>query len=258
MKYDLTQSRDSKPACWIVRPRRRRMIAGLLALSLACVTPLAVAQTGGSAAASAFFQALEQNDAKTVRTWLLRGMDPNRETADKVPAIVFAASHKAYSAVLALLESPETDINRTNPRGENALMMASFHGEAQIVQALIKKGAEVNKTDWAPLHYAATGGHAEIAKLLLDNHAYVDAQSPNKTTPLMMAARHKNVTLAKLLVEEGADPTQRNEAGLTVADYFQRYGETVHAAWFRERAAEFERKYGTVEKPKVSSPAPSQ
>ncbi len=202
----------------------------------------------------ALFEALKQDNPTEVRALLARGVDPNLGKVETAPAIVFAATHKSYGALNALLESPNTNVDLTNGKDENALMLASFHGELATVKALIARGAEVNKTDWTPLHYAATAGQLEIARILVENHAYIDAVSPNKTTPLMMAARHKNPTLARFLIEEGADPTQRNEQGLSVADYFDRHGETADANWFRARAKEFEAKYGTIQAPKISVP----
>ena len=83
----------------------------------------------------------------------------------------------------------------------------------------MERGADVNKTGWAPLHYAATGGHVAVMRLLLENHAYIDAESPNGTTPLMMAARYGSESSVKLLLEEGADPTLKNEQGLTALDF---------------------------------------
>lgn len=228
---------------------------------LSASTPaLVLAQANSLASTTAFITALEQDNDKDVRTWLVRGIDPNLMTADQTPALVLAASKKAYRAVLALLETGETDVNRANVRGETALMLACLHGELAVAKRLLAKGAEVNKPDWTPLHYAASGGHLEIVKLLIDeHHAYVDAQSPNRTTPLMMAARHRNPAMARLLVEEGADPTQRNEAGLTVADYFKRYGALEQAQWFADRARDYEARYGTVDKPRTSeAPKPSE
>jgi uncharacterized protein len=79
----------------------------------------------------------------------------------------------------------------------------------------------VNKTGWTPLHYAATGGHVEIIQILLDEYAYIDAESPNKSTPLMMAAKYGTPAAVKLLLESGADPTLRNELGLSAIDFAQ-------------------------------------
>ena len=55
--------------------------------------------------------------------------------------------------------------------------------------------------------------------LLLEEGAYIDAASPNGTTPLMMAVRYGQGDVARLLVEEGADATLKNELGLTALDF---------------------------------------
>ena len=54
---------------------------------------------------------------------------------------------------------------------------------------------------------------------LLDHSAYIDAESPNGTTPLMMAARYGSPEAVKLLIQEGADPTLFNQLGLTAKDF---------------------------------------
>ena len=61
-----------------------------------------------------------------------------------------------------------------------------------------------------------------MVRLLLENHAYIDAESPNKTTPLMMAAHYGNPGVVKLLLEEGADPLLKNQLGLSAIDFAQR------------------------------------
>lgn len=202
----------------------------------------------------AFFTAVIRDSAGDIRTLLLRGADPNTIDPKRGPALVLAAANRSQAALKALLESPETNVDITNDKDETALMQASLIGDLPTVQLLLAKDAEVNKTGWTPLHYAATGGHIDIVKLLLEHSAYIDAQSPNHTTPLMMAARQRHVTLARYLVEQGADPTQRNEAGLSATDYLMRHGETDLAQWMQAKAAEFESRYGTISAPKPARP----
>jgi hypothetical protein len=105
--------------------------------------------------------------------------------------------------------------------------MASLKGHQSLVRQLIERGAQVNKPGWTPLHYAASNGNPqslEIARLLLEHHAYIDAASPNGTTPLMMAAHYGLPALVDLLLEEGADPLLRNQQGLTAIDFARRAG----------------------------------
>ena len=101
-----------------------------------------------------------------------------------------------------------------------------------MAQVLVQREADVNKPGWTPLHYAASAGspqHAVIISLLLENHAYIDATSPNGTTPLMMAAPYGSIEAVQLLLEEGADPTLKNQLGLTAADFALRVSRTESA-----------------------------
>jgi ankyrin repeat protein len=57
-----------------------------------------------------------------------------------------------------------------------------------------------------------------MMRLLIENDAYVDAESPNGTTPLMMAAYYSSPNAVKLMLEEGADPLLKNQDGQTALD----------------------------------------
>ena len=119
-----------------------------------------------------------------------------------------------------------------NRDDESPLMMAALKGNVDAVKALIARDADVNKEGWAPLHYAASGvkaEHVRIIALLLENHAYIDAASPNGTTPLMMAAQYGSNDAVQLLLSEGADPTLKNQLGLTAVDFAMRVSRTESA-----------------------------
>ena len=55
--------------------------------------------------------------------------------------------------------------------------------------------------------------------MLLEESAYIDAESPNGTTPLMMAARYGNGKAVQLLINEGADLHLKNHLGLSAIDF---------------------------------------
>lgn len=213
----------------------------------ACLAALIVAAVASGVAhadpSTELFKAIRLDDPTAVRTVLLRGADPNLRDASGTPALVHAAAERAFNVVRALIALRQTDVDATNARGENALMLAALHGDLPTVKALLERGAEPNKPDWTPLHYAAAGGHSDVVRLLLENSAFIDAESPNRSTPLMMAVRQKQPTVARLLVEEGADPTLRSESGWTAAEYAKHHGEADLAKWLRDRAAEYARKY---------------
>jgi ankyrin repeat protein len=118
-----------------------------------------------------------------------------------------------------LINAPKVNVEVRNLRDESPLMLAALDGHLAMAEALIEKGADVNKPGWAPLHYAATKGHLSMIELLLENDAYIDAESPNKSTPLMMAAMYGTGAAVKALLVAGADPELKNEQGLSAIDF---------------------------------------
>jgi ankyrin repeat protein len=55
-----------------------------------------------------------------------------------------------------------------------------------------------------PLHAASAAGHLEIARVLLEHHADVNARAINQETPLHIASRMGNAGMVRLLLEYGA------------------------------------------------------
>lgn len=231
-----------------------RLLAGLAGVLVSLVAlaqgPKASPERDARAQAD-FWQAVQRDDPDRVQIQLLRGVDTNARHPEFGPAIVVAARERSWRTLKLLAGIVGTRVDAPNRLGETAMMLAALHGHLDSVRLLRGLGAEVNRTGWTPLHYAATNGHVEVVRYLLDEHAYIDAQSPNRTTPLMMAARHKHPDVVRLLVDAGADPTPRNEGGIDAAGYLQRQGEVELAAWVRERAAEYARRYGTLERPRT-------
>ena len=201
-----------------------------------------------------FFESITRDDAAQVRLLMLRGISPNSPDPNHGPAVVYAARNKAFLALKALIDYPGVNVNATNPANETALMYLAMHGDLDLADALIRKGAIVNKPDWSPLHYAAMNGQLKMIEFLLERSAYIDAASDNGTTPMMMAARSGKIDAVKMLVEQGADPSQRNKAGLTAADYLRQLDAKQDADWLDGKAAAFVKRYGTEEQP-VKAPS---
>jgi hypothetical protein len=169
-----------------------------------------------------FFQFIKQDEAAQVRALLNRGFDPNTSDPAGNPGLMLAIKESAFKVAHVLLNHPQIKVEVRNAADENPLMLAALKGERELCQLMIRKGADVNKPGWAPLHYAATSGHLEVMQLLLDENAYIDAASPNNTTPLMMAAHYGTVAAVKLLLDAGADPMLKNDLGLTAIDFAHR------------------------------------
>jgi len=202
----------------------RRRWLGVLVLGpvLAACMPLARAGAWDD-----FFQAIELDDERTVADLLRRGFDPNARDAHRQPAITVALFKDSRKCAAVLLASRKLQVEARNAKDESPLMMAALRGNLEAARTLIARDADVNKTGWTPLHYAASSSsaHAQaMVRLLLEHAAYIDAEAPNGNTPLVMAAEFGEIDVARLLLHEGADPTIRNRSGQTALDAARKAG----------------------------------
>jgi uncharacterized protein len=171
-----------------------------------------------------FFVAIKRDDPKEIAALLQRGFDPNTRDPKGLHGLFLAVREPSLKVAALLIDFPKTQVESRTAQDESPLMMAALKGHLDIAKKLIARGADVNKTGWTPLHYAATNGHLDMIRMLLENHAYIDAESPNGTTPLMMASQYGSGPAVKLLLEEGADPTLKNKLGLSAIDFAYRVG----------------------------------
>ena len=166
-----------------------------------------------------FFKAVQFDNVRTVQSLLQRGFDPNTVNPEGVPALMLAVREPSLQVAELLASWPQTKTEVRNANDESPLMLAALKGYLPLVKKLVANDADVNKPGWTPLHYAATGGHVPIVEFLLDESAYIDAESPNGTTPLMMAAMYGSPEAVKVLIQAGADLTLKNQLGMTALDF---------------------------------------
>ena len=96
---------------------------------------------------------------------------------------------------------------------------AAETGDLAGVQAELDKGVDVDKEDLSgltPLHYAARLVHKEIAELLIDKGANVNAVWGGiRVTPLHEAAWWGRKEIAELIITAGADVNAKVNDGRT-------------------------------------------
>ena len=169
-----------------------------------------------------FFTAVRRNDPATVNALIKRGFDVNTLGPTGESGLLMAVRDSTVKVVEVLLKAPKIKVESRSAQDESPLMLAAINGLTEICKQLIAADADVNKPGWTPLHYAASKGHLDIMSLLLENHAYIDAESPNGTTPLMMASEYGTPEAVKLLLNAGADAIIKNSLGLTALDFATR------------------------------------
>lgn len=202
-------------------PRNRSGFSALLLLlaALAWLPSLSWANNNDD-----FFKAAKLDDERSMKALLAAGVSPNLIQKERgETGLMVAVREDSKKVFNVLLNARGVDLNLRARNGDTALMVASYKGDVASVKALLDKEAEPNNTGWTALHYAAAIGNDEIVQMLLDASAYIDAGSPNNTTPIMMAARAGKILTVKLLLDSGADVTLKNDVGMNAIDLAKKF-----------------------------------
>ena len=156
--------------------------------------------------------------------WLDAGLDPDY-MGDRIGTGLMIAAWEGNVPLMELFASRGGDVDKANALGETALMHAAWKGRMAAVQWLLAHGARVEREamQWTALHYAVFAGHDEIAELLLDRGADINARSPNGSSVLMMAVYEDRENLARWLLAKGADTRVRNENGNGALDWAMKF-----------------------------------
>jgi len=134
--------------------------------------------------------------------------------ADPALAIFAAAIFGDAAEIETLLAGNRSLVNAVSSDGWLPLHLAAHFGHADAVRALLNKGAKVNAPSTnamrnMALHAAAAGRAKTVAKLLLDAGADVNARQNGGWTPLHSAAQNGDVEFARILAGAGADVSVR-------------------------------------------------
>jgi uncharacterized protein len=177
-----------------------------------------------------YFIAVGRDDDQAITALVAKGQDPNLRRSDGQTALHVALRDESPKVFKALMGLPKLDVNAMNTSGESPLMMAALRGNLEAAEALLARGARAQHDGWAPLHYAATGPEPKLVGLLLARGAKLESLSPNKTTPLMMAARYGDERNVDVLLAQGASRQARNDKNLNAADFARLGGREKLAA----------------------------
>jgi ankyrin repeat protein len=105
--------------------------------------------------------------------------------------------------------------------GNTPLHFAASEGHLEVARMLLELGADVNSQNdegLTPLQRASQvqrEGESGIMRLLLDYGANVNVHDKRRNTPLHFAASEGHLEVARMLLELGADINSQNDKGLT-------------------------------------------
>jgi ankyrin repeat protein len=194
-------------------------------------------------AVSEVFEAIAAGDVDRVRALAEHGAERD---AQGVSAVRMARYHRRDDMVEALMPPPEAldvwdaaalgrterleslvaedpaRVDAVSGDGFRPLALASFFGHEAGVRLLLERGADVRARGTGAirttaLEAATAADEATIARLLLDAGADPASAQPDGFTPLHAAAANRNRALYDLLLERGADPSAVAGDGTTAA-----------------------------------------
>ena len=173
--------------------------------------------------------AAKTNGLDLVTCLLESGADKSQKDNNGDHAIHHAARHGRL-AVLEILFIGLEDLEAKNNRGERPIHLACAANHSRVVRALARAGCQINpftepphsklnikstRENMAevsmslastPLHYACACGLYDIADVLLNHGAMVNAHQEDGTSPLMLACNSESPGLTQLLLQKGANP----------------------------------------------------
>lgn len=126
--------------------------------------------------------------------------------------------------VKQILHKEPTLIDAYAADGFTPLGLAAFFKHEALAEFLLKSGANPslpsnNAFKVAPLHSAAASKNVKIAKMLIEAGADVNAKQQEGFTPLHSAAHNGDLEMAELLLKNGSKKYQTTEKGMMPFDY---------------------------------------
>ena len=186
-------------------------LVGLIAL------PLVILQLTSCAHMTPLTAAAKEGDVATIKELLNKGAKVDESNSGKWSAtpLYWSLFDCKFEAVELLLKKG-ANANSADSFGLAPLQLAVCCKDVDpsLIEHLIEKGADVNYKNtsdgWRGLHYAISCGSDDMARLLIEKGADVNAIADDGTTPLILAAKNDSVFIAKLLLEKGADVNWRD------------------------------------------------
>lgn len=142
------------------------------------------------------FTAAKIADAEYVRMRLQEGLDPdsqNRTFSNLDRLLTFAVRHGAIDSVRVILKAGAKVDIRSHGTKKTSLFQAAFDGRTEIAKILLDQGADVNALDNSGnncLREAIAAGNAAMVQLLLDAGCHADQKNEDGTTMRAMAEEY--------------------------------------------------------------------
>jgi ankyrin repeat protein len=174
---------------------------------------LSAVDTDGS---TALHWAVRRDDLETANLLITGGANVKTANRYGVTPLSLACLNGNAAMIEALLKAG-ADPNSALPGEESALMTASRTGRVDAVKVLIAHGANVNfkesKRGQTALMWAAAEGNTATLEELVEHGADMHAATKGGLTPLLFAVREGRIDTVRAMLKSGADVNETWKAG---------------------------------------------
>jgi uncharacterized protein len=153
--------------------------------------------------------AAKRGDLISVTNFLKSGARTDAKDAEGITALMYASEQGHSNVVEFLLKNGANPSLQEPGAGMTALMVSSAEGHVEVVRLLLQAKADVNAKDSnlgaTALLGAAEYGHIDVIKALIEAGADVNAKSKLNRTALMLSAVNGHTSTVNALLAAGAD-----------------------------------------------------
>ncbi len=117
-------------------------------------------------------------------------------------------------------------LHRCDALGNQALHIAAYQGNFEVLSQLIEQGADVNaenNSHLTALDLAASNGDEDLVMFLLEKGAKI-ISAKEKLSPLHWATIYGQTSVVRLLIKQGIDTGHPDEKGFIAGDYAKEIG----------------------------------
>lgn len=192
-------------------------------------------------------------NAATVKLLLAKGARVDlKDNINPIPVVpagggkgtaLMEAARTGDLETVKMLLAAGADVKATDARNGTALSEAVMYSRRDVIPVLLAAGADasgaVTLLKFPYLTLAAMRGDVEVARMLIQAKAPVNAADMSGVTPLMFAAAYERGKgeMVEFLLNAGGDVHAKSKAGETALTWALRRGETASVRMLREAGA---------------------
>lgn len=152
---------------------------------------------------------LGKSDTKEIERLLKEGADIHAMRQPEGKTALHLAAHSGAIETVKALVDGHADPDLVDRDDRTSLHVAALNGHTDVVEFLLMEaGASPNmldKNDQTALHFACIGGYLDVCGKLIEQKAYVEVDTLSNLQPLHFAALSGHTSIARLLIQHGAD-----------------------------------------------------